>query len=421
MQRDKHSIPFTPEGDVAIDPAQARDASGNRGQGARRIRYWGRVCVRILLLGLLCGSFFLSVFPQGRAAVHSALLIPSLLAASEPPFLHAVREPIQHIQNSISTPTGTVYLDTYAPTTQASLVPGKRGAVLVISGVGDNRNEPQLINLLVAMAHNGFVVMNITTPTMMAYEISAEDRDDVVLAFQQLTRFPGVGQKRVGVVAFSGGAPLACLGAADPRIRDQVAFVTIFGGYFNISNVLRDFGRRALLIDGHKEPWQPIDIPLQVIANVITKTFTPDERALITSAVAPQGTPLSRDQQASLSPPALAAYHLLQGDQPERVEANMAALSPEIKAQLVALSPSSMIGQVKAPVYLLHDRNDPSLPVTESRDFAATLARMHHPYDYVELHIFDHVQVRSHPDFWQEMGDGLHLFGLLNRLLQIGA
>lgn len=81
-----------------------------------------------------------------------------------------------------------------------------------------------------------------------------------------------------------------------------------------------------------------------------------------------------------------------------------------------ALSPARVIQHINAPIFLLHDHTDPSLPVAGSRDFAAALARIHHPYDYVELHVFDHVQVRSHPDLWQTVGDGSHLFAIINQL-----
>ena len=134
-------------------------------------------------------------------------------------------------------------------------------------------------------------------------------------------------------------------------------------------------------------------------------------------ALAPGGTPLTHAQIAQLSPAAQAAYQLLTGSAPDKVDANIAALPPMIQAELNELSPSRIITQIHAPIFLLHDRNDSSLPVTESRDFAAALTGLHHQHDYVEFHIFDHVQVKSNLQLNQEFTDGTRLFTVLSELL----
>jgi hypothetical protein len=70
---------------------------------------------------------------------------------------------------------------------------------------------------------------------------------------------------------------------------------------------------------------------------------------------------------------------------------------------------------------LLHDRNDAFLPFTESRDFAAALTRIHHQHDYVEFHIFDHVEVKSHLDVAQLLGDGSRLFNIMDQVMQLAS
>jgi pimeloyl-ACP methyl ester carboxylesterase len=123
------------------------------------------------------------------------------------------------------------------------------------------------------------------------------------------------------------------------------------------------------------------------------------------------------DEINALSPAAQAVYHLLMGDEPERADANIAALPPSIHALLYELSPERVIQQIRTPIYLLHDRNDTLVPVSESRDFAAALAKLHHPYDYVEFHIFDHVEVRANSNLAQIITDGSHLFSILDKIL----
>src|SRR5262249_59225405 len=113
----------------------------------QRTRILGRAAARILLVLLFVAGLYLSLFPAGRADLRTTLLLPTLLGASEPAALTAADESVRHTQMIVPAPAGGVYLDVYAPTTPTPLVPGERGGVIMIPGVGDNRAVPQLVNL----------------------------------------------------------------------------------------------------------------------------------------------------------------------------------------------------------------------------------------------------------------------------------
>src|ERR1019366_4247358 len=116
--------------------------------------------LRVMLLLLFMFAFFFSCLPLGRAMIRSALVLPALLSASQPELLIASGDPIQHTQTTIPSPSGTVNLDIYQPTAQSPLINSARSGVLIIPGVGDNRRDPQLINLSETMARAGLVVMD---------------------------------------------------------------------------------------------------------------------------------------------------------------------------------------------------------------------------------------------------------------------
>lgn len=377
----------------------------------------GTILARVVLVLFFGLGLFLSIFPLGRAVARTTLLLPAIINASEPAPLKLVGEPISHTQKTISSASGPVYLDIYAPTSPAPLIGGIRQGVVVIPGVGDERKEQQLINFSQALAQAGIVVMDITTPTLIQYALSPQDSDAVVQAFKTLARWPGVGANSTGIIGFSGGGALACLAAADPRIRDSVASVTLFGSYYNATSMLHDIGRRALDVDGHLQPWQPQEVSIQVMTNTIAGQFSNFDASLLVGSLDPGGTPLTPSEQAELSPPALAAYHLLAGDEPDKVDSNIAALTPQIDRLLTALSPSSVIKQIHAPIYLLHDRNDQFVPFTQSRAFDQALTQLLHPHDYAELGIFQHVEVRPDLTLTQELSDGTNLARILTEML----
>jgi acetyl esterase/lipase len=376
-----------------------------------------------MLFCLLGASCFMSLTPWGRSLTRSALLLPALMDAAEPAPLVVAGDAVRLRRMTISSTNGPVFLDMYEPVGSPPLIPGGREAIIDVPGVGDNRKVPQLVNLSRSLAREGVVVINVGTPTLFQYQVSARDGEVVVQAFKLLVHWPGVDPQRIGLIAFSAGATPACVGAADPRIRDRVAFVAMLGGYFDVTSLLRTIGERAQNINGHMQPWQPIPTPLYTLARTVSSQLTPTESQLLQQAFPENniGPPLTARQQAQLSPAATALYHLLEGDEPGNVEHSLAALSPGMKALLVQLSPMSVIGQIRAPLHLLHDRNDPSIPFNQSLEFAATLARLHHPYDFAAYSIFSHVEVKSDLSPGQWLSDGSKLFRALNSILLVGS
>jgi hypothetical protein len=364
---------------------------------------------RVVLLVVLLVSAFLSIIPSGRAALRGMLLVPAVLQPNKQTPLTVSGSTVRHSTIVVSARSGPVYLDIYEPDAAAPPLPGAREGVVVIPGIGDERKDSQLINLSMSLAREGIVVMDLTTPALIARRLNPDDVDAVVQAFLALAHHPSVGVGR---------GDLGMLAAADPRIRDQLAFMMLFGGYYDATSLLRDFGRRALDVDGTLEPWTPNPVPVEALAKTIAPTLPANESKLLVGALSEHGTLLTAAQLASLSPDALAAYHLLAGDDPAHVDANIAALSPAMQRDLVALSPSAVLNDIHAPIYLLHDRDDTYVPFTESRAFAAALVQANHPHDFVELNIFAHVEVKYGQGIGPLVGDGARLFGILTELLE---
>ena len=388
----------------------------------RRHVHVGRWLARLTLALCFLTGFSLSMFPAGRALTRAVMIVPGLISAARPSWEAPVDEPIKHVQETISSSAGAVYLDIYEPTDSPPPVLGTREGMLMIPGVGDQRKQPQVVNFSETLAASGVVVMGMTTPATAANRLNGGDEAAVVQAFHTLQRWPSVNPAHVGLFGISGGGALLCLGAADPRIRDQVRFVALLGSYFNATTFLQAIGQRALTVDGQTQPWSPITYPLQVLANTIAPLLPKQDAQLLTKAFLTKSSgSLSQEQSSQLAPSSAALYHLLAGDETQQVSANLAALSPEMKALLSSLSPSRVVDRISVPIYLLHDRTDPSVPVTQASDFAATLASLHHPYDFAEFGIFQHAVVVSNPSLSEELDDGAKLVHFVSEAVQIGS
>jgi len=410
-----------PATDAATSHKSSADKPRQRRAGATiraRLGSIGRWLARALLAFLLLIGAATTLLPQGRGALRSAMLLPALVFASQPAPLTLNGDEVRHTSLTVPSKGGPVYLDVYEPAAAPPPVPGVREGVVIIPGVGDNRHEPQVINLVEGMARVGIVAMLMTTDTLINYALLPKDSDAVAQAVLTLERWPGVGADRVGIVGFSAGGALASLAAAEPQMRGRIAFLTFFGGYYDAASLLEDVGRRALTADGKDYPWHPDIVPLQVLANTIATTLPPQQATVLTSAFNGGFEPLSAEQLAELLPSAQAAYHLLAGDQPSHAAENVAALSPDMHALLTALSPSSVVQDISAPVYLLHDQSDPFVPYTESRDFNNALNRLGKPHEFVEFSIFQHVEVKSGLGLGPLLGDGARLYRVVYALLE---
>ena len=399
-----------------IDPGSAKARP-------KRTLKLGQRAAQAALAFLLCAGGFLSLFPLGRAITRSTFLLPALISASEPAPLVLAGDPVRFKRITISSSIGPVFLDIYEPATPPPPIPGGREAIITIVGAGDNRDVPQFTNLAQSFAREGVVVVNVGTPTLFQYKVSARDGEAVVQAFELLEHWPGVDPHHIGILSFSVGGLLACVAAADPRIRDRVAFLAIIGGYFDVTGLLRIVGRRVQDVDGQAQPWHPISTDLYTLASSVSSLLSPTENKLLRKAFPLNSfaPPLTAQQQAQLSPGTAAFYHLLEGDEPGSVDHNLAALSPQMKTLLIQLSPMPVIDQIRAPIHLLHDRNDSSIPFTQAQEFAAALARIHHPYDLAAYSIFSHVQVRSNLGLAQLLSDGTKLFQAINSIMLVGS
>ncbi|HXX78679.1 MAG TPA: hypothetical protein VEI53_09320 [Ktedonobacteraceae bacterium] len=396
---------------------------GSPGTKPRRTLRLGRRAAQAALAFLLCAGCFFSLFPLGRSLVRSTLLLPAVISASEPVPLVLAGDSVRFRRITLSSVIGPVFLDIYEPARPPPLFPGWREAIILVVGAGDNRAVPQLVNLSQSFAREGIVVVIVGTTALFNYQVSVPDGEAVVRAFELMEHWPGVNPNRIGILTFSVGDELACVGAADPRIRDHVAFLGMLGGYFDVTSLLRVMGRRVQDVNGQTQPWHPISTDLYTLTSTVSGLLSPTEIKLLQKAfplnnIAP---PLTAQQQAQLSPGTAAFYHLLEGDEPGNVDRNLNALSPQMKVLLTQASPMSVIEQIRAPIHLLQDRNDQSIPFTQSQEFAATLARLHHPYDFAAYGIFSHVLVRSNLAMAQLLSDGAKLFQTLNNILLVGS
>ncbi len=366
--------------------------------------------LRIAVLAFLVLLAVALVTHPGRVALKSgALLVEVFPGAPVYPLRLVTRAP-ERIEVSYKVGVASTTADVYRP---ASNEP--RGAFVFYIGIGPETRNPNVVRLSEALARAGVVVMVPVSPELSRFRVVPEEKEGVIAAFQFLAAQEYVDPERVGIMGVSAGGSLVALGAADPRIADDVRLIELFGSYYDANSVVEALTVRSMDVDGQRVAWAPDDVPIEAFRDMILPTVPEADR--------PQLTPLFAGNVVQI-PPGLSAEGrsmaaLLTNRDPARAPGLLAALPIETKRTLTAVSPSTKIEGLRTELFLLHDVDDAIIPYTESRAFyhAATRTRERH---LTEVQMFRHVEPTGieNPLVLAREGSKLywHLFQILLRL-----
>lgn len=309
----------------------------------------------------------------------------------------------------IAATSGTASLHIYRP------AQGRHPALIVSLGVDPAPpDDPRVMRLLDGIARAGLVVVLVQSDALDADLIAPDAPDLLVRAFERVSERPYVRERRTGFLGFSVGAGLVSIAAADPRIRDRVAVVEAFGGYFSMEDVIAAVATGELHDGARRLLWSADPLAQSVInTNLAAGVADADQRSLLDRA-------LAGDSQAhdALTGSAEAVYAVLNNRDSALAARLYARLPEDQRAQLLALSPASVIDGLRAPVFLMHDRGDPLVPFVESRRYRMALqARGRAPY-FSEFDIFQHVDPTRGGSPRIVARDAIRLFLHLDALLR---
>ena len=365
----------------------------------------------VLLAALL--TLFIALTPQGRAGFHTGLFVLQVLDLPIKPQAWFTAEPLRHEAHYPSS-EGTAVADVYRPPD------GKpRAAVALFLGANAaGRDDPDVINLGNALARAGYVAMFHWSPAMaLQANIEPAETGNLVWAFQYLSEREYVDPQRAGLGGFCVGASFALVAAADPRIRDNVAFVNAFGPYFDAETLLLQAASRSVVYDGQRTPWEPDSLTMRVLANELIETLDDPADAAALRRRYLDGQPLTAAERDALSPPAGAVSRLLDGATPAEAAALYATLPAGFRADLAAISPSSHVDNLRARLLVMHDRHDRLVPAAESRRLRAAAGGRGNDVRYTEVLAFEHV--RPEGGLWAMLREGARLYRHMYDIIRI--
>ena len=325
-----------------------------------------RLAVACLLLALAAGC--------GPRADEARLLLEDVAARTAPTTLKASTQAPQ--RESIAWQVdgrpgaGDLYLSGAGPYARLVLVPG-------LSPHG--KDDPRLIALAHSLARVRFAVLIPDLQSVRQLRVAPEDARVIADAARHLSTRPlaDTNPAPAGVAAISYAVGPAVLAAMEPDAASAIAFVFGVGGYHDMVAVLT-WMTTGFYRESPDEAWS-LGRPnpagaWQFAASNADRLSNPAERdalaALARRRLSDPTQPLDEDITA-LGPEGQAVVALLRNRDPEAVSGLVAALPQDLRADLYALSLAHHdLGTLDLRIYLVHGRNDPVIPASESRRLA---------------------------------------------------
>ena len=350
------------------------------------------------------------VLPSGRATVLAMLLVPHFFPGSTlRPLRWVTGAPVVETVTVAKAP-GRLTADIYRPD-------GRERAPAMILFLGVNplpRSHDQVRMLADGLARSGIVTVVAESDALLNGEVRREEIDNLVALFQQVEVDTQVDPSRVGFVGFCIGAVMTLMAASDARIADRVAFVNAFSVYADLREVIRSMLSESVAGNGQRERWIPDQMTRSVLVRHLIDAL-PDQQDR--QSLTREFLDGPDQSQSRLTAWGQSVRQLLMSHDVESVDRSLAALPSELLHQLDALSPSNVVGGLRATTFLMHDENDSLLPVTEARKLASLMPESTRG-GYSEFRLFAHVVPGQTDGPAQMIPEMAKLIQHVSRLLQ---
>ncbi len=288
--------------------------------------------------------------------------------------------------------------DLYRPARGAGRVP----VILVPGLVEAGKDDPRVPPFAELLARAGFPVVVPNLPSFRTLRVHPDNVRDLAAALDAVTaRSDLAPHGRAGLFGISYAGSIGLLVALDPACAERVPFLAAVGAYADLDTALRFLATGRTFHRGHLRMVNPEPYGQLVFLRTYQEFLAAPRDSQVLEAMAARRL---RDTSArladladSLSPPGRLIYDLFETAPPEDVPGLIEHLPPGLRRRMAELSPGRRsFASLAARLYLVHDRDDGTFPVSEAYRLAG-LARERRPVRMVVLEALQHVD----PEPWR--------------------
>jgi acetyl esterase/lipase len=211
---------------------------------------------------------------------------------------------------------------------------GKAPGLVLVHGLSpQGKDDPRLQRAAMLLARAGWAVAVPTVESLTVLRLRPEDSLAVAATIRALAQ---AGHGPVAILGVSVGAGPALLAATDPSVSSSISAVLTLGGYASTVELLRYTLTGAYRFENHHGQ-RPID-------EAAIAAFNRANPELVDAA----------------------GRRLIDNRDPELVDQLVSVLPERTRRLLDALSTQTLVGRLKVPLFLVHGRDDPAVPYTET-------------------------------------------------------
>ncbi len=301
---------------------------------------------------------------------------------------------------------------------------GQAGLVLVPGLTRQGKDDARFVAFARSLARAGFLVLVPDIARLRALKVDPADALPIADAVRHLSAagIPSEGRSatetRVGLAAISYAAGPAFLAALEPDVGRRLRFLLAIGGYYDAEAVLTFFTTGGTR-ESPQDPWQfrrPNAYGKWIfVRSNLERIESPRDRVLLAAmAERKLADPAAEvdDLAADLGPEGRSIVALLRNRNPDLVPQLIARLPAPIVGAIRDLDLKHRpLGSLTTTVVLVHGRDDPIIPFSESRALARAL-----PPGRSDLFAVDslaHVELSG-----IGIGDGYSLWRAIYRILE---
>jgi hypothetical protein len=232
-----------------------------------------------------------------------------------------------------------------------------------------------------SLAKAGFISLVPQLENLNRLRLHQNDIDALVAGVKYLSALDGCNGK-IGLMGVCLSAPLVFLVAADNNIKQNVAVITCWGGFYNINEWLQAVLALQYMEDRKAKPWKPRDLLIQEAPRWLVE-LTPDasDRACLQQMLDGKK---DESVKSSLSASGRATWQLLSNRDPGKVKVLWPKLDPKLRRTLNSLSPHTKIDKCGTKIAIIHTFNDDVIPWVESTKLLDAID----PKDIIYFRIF---------------------------------
>jgi hypothetical protein len=214
-----------------------------------------------------------------------------------------------------------------------------------------------------SLASAGYIALAPQLENLNRLRLHQGDVDALIAGVRYLARQEFCNGK-IGLLGACLSAPLVFLAAANPDIKQNVAVITCWGGFYNINEWLQAVLALRYIDDGQAIAWKPRPLLIEQAPQwLVELTTEASDRASLGKMLEGNGGESAGER---LSTYGHAMHDLLTNKDPEKIKDLWQKLDPKVRQTLDSLSPHTKVDDHGTKIAIIHTFNDDVIPWVES-------------------------------------------------------